>query len=409
MKLKEYLLHILDNYELEKKNTLKGNQLADYIRKQATESVPNYLFDREDYRVTASAGQGVWAAVPWVGIFDKCISTSAQKGYDIVYLFRGDSKGVYLSLNQGFTFFKDEFKKDSPKEKIEKVSKYWIAKLNLIREKERFGFGTTPIDLNSSAKTDMPKGYELGNIYSKYYSYDDLKKVNNTDLLKDLEHLKMVFTELRSMLTDDYEQSIRKIVSENYTEDLDEEIYEKYTNADSIGEDDLGTWVETPRDIHIKKTKMYGEHVRKVDYVQMAGHKTKQGRHTEELVMQIEKQRLETDPMLKDYADKIEHVSKNNGDGDGYDIRSYTCNDEGEIVEYYIEVKSTTGGINTPFYMSKNELEVLKGKEAAGEFCAIYRLFNNGEGEWNYYIIDNPTKNIECDPIQYLVVPKANN
>ena len=54
---------------------------------------------------------------------------------------------------------------------------------------------------------------------------------------------------------------------------------------------------------------------------------------------------------LDDLADLVEHSSVQVGDGLGYDIRSFE-----ETGEYrYIEVKTTTGAINTPFFMSKNE------------------------------------------------------
>ena len=44
------------------------------------------------------------------------------------------------------------------------------------------------------------------------------------------------------------------------------------------------------------------------------------------------------------------------GDGYGYDILSY--NDDGS--ERYIEVKTTKGDFNTPFYLSARELEFSK-------------------------------------------------
>ena len=54
-------------------------------------------------KVVASAGQGNWASVPWLSILDPEETTSTQKGVYVVYLFRGDMKGVYATLNQGVT------------------------------------------------------------------------------------------------------------------------------------------------------------------------------------------------------------------------------------------------------------------------------------------------------------------
>jgi hypothetical protein len=52
-------------------------------------------------RVTAGAGMGVWARVPWLAFLDDRETTSIQKGVYVVYLFREDMSGVYLTLNQG--------------------------------------------------------------------------------------------------------------------------------------------------------------------------------------------------------------------------------------------------------------------------------------------------------------------
>ena len=53
-----------------------------------------------------------------------------------------------------------------------------------------------------------------------------------------------------------------------------------------------------------------------------------------------------------DLAAKIVHTSKVEGDGAGYDIKSF--NKDGSVK--YIEVKATRGNINTDFYMSPREL-----------------------------------------------------
>jgi hypothetical protein len=54
-------------------------------------------------KVVASAGQGNWASVPWFSILDPEETNTTQKGVYAVYLFRGDMKGVYATLNQGVT------------------------------------------------------------------------------------------------------------------------------------------------------------------------------------------------------------------------------------------------------------------------------------------------------------------
>jgi hypothetical protein len=54
-----------------------------------------------------------------------------------------------------------------------------------------------------------------------------------------------------------------------------------------------------------------------------------------------------------DFAKKVKHVAKSEGDGLGYDILSFT--EDGE--EKYIEVKTTKGDFHSTFYITRNELE----------------------------------------------------
>lgn len=65
--------------------------------------------EQEAYHVTGSVGQGQWAEVPWVSIFIRDITISATRGYYIVFLFKADGTGVYMSLNQGWTYFKEKY------------------------------------------------------------------------------------------------------------------------------------------------------------------------------------------------------------------------------------------------------------------------------------------------------------
>lgn len=66
---------------------------------------------------------------------------------------------------------------------------------------------------------------------------------------------------------------------------------------------------------------------------------------------------------------KIKHTSKEVGDGTGYDIES--IDKEGNPI--FIEVKTTKGGKNTPFYITRNELE--KSIIEKDRYY-LYRLYN---------------------------------
>jgi len=68
-----------------------------------------------------------------------------------------------------------------------------------------------------------------------------------------------------------------------------------------------------------------------------------------------------------DLADRVRWVSQEDGDGAGYDIRSFSP--EGR--ERLIEVKTTNGWVRTPFHISRNELEVSEERHDA--WC-LFRL-----------------------------------
>ena len=69
-----------------------------------------------------------------------------------------------------------------------------------------------------------------------------------------------------------------------------------------------------------------------------------------------------------DLARKVRWISQLDGDGAGYDIRSY---DE-RGTELWIEVKTTRGGSSTPFYLTRNENDVAKERPDA---FRLYRLY----------------------------------
>lgn len=71
-----------------------------------------------------------------------------------------------------------------------------------------------------------------------------------------------------------------------------------------------------------------------------------------------------------DLAKKVRWVSEADGDGAGYDIRSY---DE-TGAERLIEVKTTRGGNTTPFYLTRNENEVAKERPDAFRSCRLYEF-----------------------------------
>lgn len=70
----------------------------------------------------------------------------------------------------------------------------------------------------------------------------------------------------------------------------------------------------------------------------------------------------------------VEHVSKTQGDGAGFDIQSWDSKGN----KIFIEVKTTRGKLETPFYITRSELE--RSKRDSDKY-RLYRVFNYDEAQ----------------------------
>lgn len=121
----------------------------------------------------------------------------------------------------------------------------------------------------------------------------------------------------------------------------------------------------------------------KADYNKINMSKEKVGKDSEKLVFDLEKERL-INENRKDLAEGVLWESEENGDGAGYDIKSFEKKDE-EYIEIYIEVKGTNKGINEPFDISKNEIEASNKYK---EQYYIYRVANIYSNKPKFYKIN---------------------
>ena len=118
----------------------------------------------DDLLVRGSAGQGNWAAVPWLAFFDPLITRSAQQGYYVVYLFDAQLERVHLSLNQGTTAVDREFGPRRARDVLRERAQTMRARLA-----DQVGnFSTSSIDLRSPAA--LPLGYEAGHAFGRSYA-----------------------------------------------------------------------------------------------------------------------------------------------------------------------------------------------------------------------------------------------
>jgi len=110
---------------------------------------------------------------------------------------------------------------------------------------------------------------------------------------------------------------------------------------------------------------------RKVDWEKVRDRNNEIGDQGEEFVLEFEIDRLVETLLLErtKAIQNVQHLSRLQGDGLGYDISS--INDDGS--PRYIEVKTTSGDFNQPFFMSENERRFF---EEYGDSAFIYRVYN---------------------------------
>lgn len=123
------------------------------------------------------------------------------------------------------------------------------------------------------------------------------------------------------------------------------------------------------------------------------------GRNGEDWVLGYERQRL-NEAARHELADSIRWVAEVDGDGAGYDIRSYETNGS----ERFIEVKTTSGGIATPFMLSSNEVDF--SDEYPQQFF-LYRVFNFVRDP-HLYILNGSLRNLlHLEAVEYRARVKA--
>ena len=131
----------------------------------------------------------------------------------------------------------------------------------------------------------------------------------------------------------------------------------------------------------------------KRDYLEREAQNQSLGLAGEEFVVQFEHWRLIQlgQPRL---ADKVNHVSQSRGDGLGYDVLSFETDGQ----ERFIEVKTTTFGRDTPFFVSGGELAL---SHVAKDQFHLYRLFEFRKSPRLFNLVGGLDQHCLLDPVTY--------
>lgn len=171
--LREKFLTVLNEYLQARTERFAGHKMGSFVRNEMTTEITRLPFiDHSQYVVTGSVGQGNWAAVPWLAIMNKDITTSTQRGYYIVYLFSEDMERLYLTLAQGVT--------ETTKEEMQKIKEEIREQIHMsqkVKKDDEIFLGTSP----------KAKGY--ANSTAAYIAYDVNKMPSEKELVEDLEEM----------------------------------------------------------------------------------------------------------------------------------------------------------------------------------------------------------------------------
>lgn len=97
----------------------------------------------------------------------------------------------------------------------------------------------------------------------------------------------------------------------------------------------------------------------------------------------------------------IKHTAKDEGDGTGFDIRSF--NENGDPI--FIEVKTTQGNSKTPFFITRTELERSKREQGSYYLYRVYDYQENPE-QALLFVLHGDLSGICTTPELYKINPK---
>lgn len=160
------------------------------------------------------------------------------------------------------------------------------------------------------------------------------------------------------------------------------------------------TLVDPPWRSQLHPSPVWSGQARQVDWGAVNRAQRELGAAGELLVLSFERECLNVQGR-PDLAARVEHVSVTRGDGLGYDVASFDASGNA----LYIEVKTTVGGLGTPFEVSEAEVQA---SEALGDQYALYRVFGiAGEAGPSLYVVRGDLRHtMWLRPSSYLAAPR---
>jgi 5-methylcytosine-specific restriction enzyme A len=144
----------------------KENPLHNLVVHELPRLLQQSLGSEHNYLTSGSVGQATLAETPWVAIFDRLVTVSAQEGHYIVFLIHSSGEKVDLSLNQGVTQIRA-----SRRNFLTALRERSIELGHHLDEADLVGLHMGPLDLEGRGQ--RTRGYEAGSIVSSEFEIDD--------------------------------------------------------------------------------------------------------------------------------------------------------------------------------------------------------------------------------------------
>ena len=197
----------------------------------------------------------------------------------------------------------------------------------------------------------------------KYIEFENLCDQVKSELLKEED------------LVEDYN---RWLELKNFVDPMYNLLTQDFIYAVAIYLNEEITAIEATTDFVDIESKTFSQHkalsfagTKGVDYEKRDKLCRNLGTKGELWVMNYEKRRLRKDGI----KGAVKYTARDEGDGLGYDIESVESDG---VTPRYIEVKTTTGPLDTPFFFTSNELDF---SELHAEHYYLYRVYDYDEEE----------------------------
>ena len=193
--MRKTFIDILENYQIAKSDQNIRQDVRGMFKAIVSEFADMRLVQQyRNIKVKSGIGIGSIALVPWVSFLDKRETTTTQKGEYVIFLFKGDMSGFYLTFNQGVGISDkgDRVSRAPTSADFRRVHSKAVEIRRKVPELMSMGFSLDD-NIDLAVRWGAGKAYEQSTIAYKFYERKSLP--SEGVLLEDLEKVLSVYNQ----------------------------------------------------------------------------------------------------------------------------------------------------------------------------------------------------------------------